>query len=427
MAEPRAASRRLLYVVAESWPTFRQDVAVLFGRALPRLGLESDLVALHEGRPPAPPWGGGEALLRPAPAGTAGRRLGAFWHALRTMAGARRERYAALQVRDLPLVATLALAVGAWKRLPVYYWMSYPIPEGQIALARERGLSAGWMKWAYPMASGLVGRALLRHVVLRRADHVFVQSDRMREELHALGVPWQRLTPVPMGVDLEAVAALRAAKPARADGARVIGYLGSLDRPRRIERLFEMLARVREQVPQARLLIVGGTEDTVHERWLRQRAQALGVDAAIDWTGWLPTAEGWARLAAAEVALSPFPRGPLLDSASPTKVPEYLALGLPVVCNDNPDQQAVIAASGAGRCVPYTPEDFAAAVLELLALTPQQREAMADAGRRWVAGQRDYRRIARDVAAAYAALGVGDAAAEIPDGQPLGGRGSGAR
>lgn len=423
MAE-RAASRRLLYVVAESWPTFRQDVAVLFGRALPRLGLESDLVALHEGRPPTPPWGGGEALLRAAPAGTAGRRLGAFWHALRTMTGARRERYAALQVRDLPVVATLALVVGAWKKLPVYYWMSYPMPEGQIALARERGLSAGWMKWLYPMASGLVGRALLRRVVLRRADHVFVQSERMRDEVHALGVPWQRLTPVPMGVDLDAVAALRPAAPApRTDGVRVIGYLGSLDRPRRIERLFEMLARVRERLPQARLLIVGGTEDAVHERWLRQRAQALGVDDAIDWTGWLPTAEGWARLAAAEVALSPFPRGPLLDSASPTKVPEYLALGLPVVCNDNPDQQAVIAACGAGRCVPYTPEDFAAAVLELLALPPHERAAMAAAGRRWVERHRDYRRIARDVAAAYATLGVGSAAPRLPAGRPLGERG----
>ena len=57
-----------------------------------------------------------------------------------------------------------------------------------------------------------------------------------------------------------------------------------------------------------------------------QQAKAAGVADHVLWTGWLPMGEGWRYVRAAEVGLSPFPRGFLLDSASPTKVPEYLAL-----------------------------------------------------------------------------------------------------
>jgi glycosyltransferase involved in cell wall biosynthesis len=314
--------------------------------------------------------------------------------------------YDAFQVRDMPVLAAAAVVIARWKRRPLYYWMSYPMPEGQIELARQRRLSAGVMKFLYPWMSGHAGRWLLRHWVLRRASHLFVQSPAMKQELLALGVPGERITPVLMGVDLDALKPdeLQAVEDPRLAGRRVIAYLGTLDRSRRIEGLFAMLSRVRLREPRALLLIVGDTDDDVHRRWLREQAQEAGVAEHVIWTGWLPTREGWRWLRTAEVALSPFPRGPLLDSASPTKVPEYLALGLPVVCNDNPDQRSVIEVSGAGRCVPYTPEDFADAVVELLNLPAGERERMRAAGLRYVQEHRDYRRIAEQVAAQYRRL-----------------------
>jgi glycosyltransferase involved in cell wall biosynthesis len=77
---------------------------------------------------------------------------------------------------------------------------------------------------------------------------------------------------------------------------------------------------------------------------------------------------------------------------------------VPVVCNDNPDQQALIQASGAGRCVPYTAEDFARAVVGLLRLAPEERRAMVERGRELVARERDYRQLASGVAARYQAI-----------------------
>lgn len=400
-------SVRLLFLTAETCPTFRADVNVLFGKYLPRHGIQSDIVA---GRTPGTEgnihWGGGAAYLCDVEGGAAKKHIKIMWHGIRHLFRADRSRYQAIQVRDMPVLATLGLLAARIKGLPFYYWMSFPMPEGQIALARERGLSAGLMKFLFPWISGRVRGFLLYRVVLRRADHVFVQSEHMKEGMLVKGVSPANMTPVPMGVDLEEIR-LEEIQPADdlvLKGKRVLVYLGTLDRPRRIEVLFEMLVRLRKQVPEVLLVLVGDTQDAVYRDLLKHKAVEAGVSEYVHWTGWLPMKEGWRYVRAAEVTLSPIPRGYLLDCSSPTKVPEYLALGVPVVCNDNPDQASAIGSSGAGLCVPYTAKDFAGAVVAMLAINDQARNAMIIGGKRYVAEQRDYKLLGEKLARRYCAL-----------------------
>ena len=395
---------RLLFLTAETCPTFRADVAALFGKYLPRHDVFTDVVT---GRTPGHSgpveWGGGETYLFESAGGQAKKHIKTLLHGIKHLFTADRTRYQAIQVRDMPVLAAFGLLAAHLKGLPFYYWMSFPMPEGQIELARERGLSAGVMKFLFPWVSGRVGRFLLYRLVLKRADHVFVQSDRMKEDMAARGVSPEKMTPVPMGVDLESVRLddIQPAADPCLTGRRVLVYLGTLDRPRRIEVLFEVLSRVRQQIPEAFLVLAGDTEDAVHRDWLRQQAQRAGVADDLLWTGWRPMLEGWRYVRAAEVALSLFPRGFLLDSASPTKVPEYLALGVAVVCNDNPDQAKVIRESGAGVCVPYSAEAFAASVLALLNQTEADRCRAQEAGAAYVRAHRSYEQISQSVAEAY--------------------------
>ena len=394
---------RLLYLTAESYPTHRVDVELLFGKWLPAHGIASDLVAARaDGTMDEVVWPAGRAMLGDSRGGWH-RRIATLRHAVRQLLTARRADYDAIQVRDMPFVALFALVLARIKRLPFVYWMSYPIPEGHMGMALGRGLGVGVAKFVYHYLAGKLGGLLLYRVVLARADHVFVQSEQMMADVAARGVSPERMTPVPMGVDIEAIqaAAIAPSDDPRLLGRRAIVYLGTQVRPRRIELLFTMLAEIRREVPEALLVLVGDVEDEPHRAWLRQQAKAAGVADHVLWTGWLPMVEGWRYVRAAEVGLSPFPRGFLLDSASPTKVPEYLALGVPVVCNDNPDQAAIVAACGAGRCVPYTARDFAAAVLEIMRLGPDGRTAMIDAGKRYVVEHRDYRMLSAALASNY--------------------------
>ena len=399
---------RILYFTAESCPTFRADVHVLFGKVLPEFGVYSDIVA---GKTPRSEtggnlWHGGEAYLCDITGGSVKKYFKTFLHGIKLLFKADSKRYHAIQVRDMPFFAAIGLLVARMKGIKFFYWMSYPIPDGKILLARDRGLSEGLMKFLFPLVNGWIGRLLLYGFVLPKSDHVFVQSDQMKFDLINFGILSEKMTPVPMGVDIAALQNLQLLPIAdnRLSGKRVIVYLGTQIRTRKIEILFEMLAIIKKDIPNILLVLVGSTDDKTHQYWLEMKAEEAGVKDQLIWTGWLPMIEGWRYVRAAEVGLSPFPRSYLLDSASPTKVPEYFALGVPVVCNDNPDQEEVIHQSGAGICVPYAANDFAGAVIQLLNLGASERNEMIENGRNYVCKYRDYHIIGSNVARSYCTL-----------------------
>jgi glycosyltransferase involved in cell wall biosynthesis len=407
MTNPDKPAIHLLFATIEPCPTFRPDVAALFGKFLPRFGVASDLVAERApGVAGEVSWGGGKALLISSRGGRPRRYLVNLVHHARILFRADRAKYQAIQVRDMPSVALLGLLAARLKKLPFFYWMSFPAPEGQIYLARERGLSAGLIRYLFPLLwRGWMHLFLLYRIVLPRADHVFVQSDRMREDLVGKGIERQKLTPVVMGVDLEVSVpeAIPPADDARLKGKRVLIYLGTLARGRRIEVLFDMLKILRQQFPDVLLVLVGEADDEADEKRLRKLADVAGVAQATVWTGWLPTREAWRYVRAAEVGLAPVPRGSMLDCGSPTKVLEYLALGVPVVANDNPDQERVLREGGGGLCVPLTAHDFAQAVSRLL-VDEALRRAMAASGQSYVRASRGYQTLAKLVADKYAEL-----------------------
>lgn len=397
---------RLLFATAEPYPTFRADVTTLFGKYSPRYGVMSDVVTERApGAAGEVRWEGGDALLTAIRGGKAGKYIVKLMHCALTLFRADRTKYQAIQVRDMPVVALLGLLAARRKRIPFFYWMSFPMPEGQIQLARLRGLSAGLIRFLFPWIVGRINLFVFYRLVLPWSDHVFVQSDRMREDLVSKGIERKKLTPVVMGVDLETAVPERIA-PAddeRLKGKRVLIYLGVMARGRRIDILLDMLKILREQFPDVLLLLVGEAEDEVYGQWLRRRAEQMGVADATIWTGWLPLHDAWRYVRAAEVGLAPVPRGPLLDCGSPTKVVEYLALGVPVVANDNPDQERVLREGGGGLCVPLTAHDFAQAVSRLLVDEPL-RHAMVSSGQRYVRASRGYLTLAKLVADKYSEL-----------------------
>ena len=398
-----ADRKHLLYLIPETWPTFRADIKVLFGKYLPSFGVTCDLVTFHETQSGSPlsPLPAGSLIGGQAPRNRVAYHILKFALSVRTLVGLDRGSYDAIQVRNLPVHAAFAILIARWKGLPLFYWMSFPKHETQVAVARARGVKAGFKYW-FPLVQGTIGRLLLFRWVLPYADHVFVQSRTMRDELVGSGIAKEKLTPVPMGVDMEAAesAPIQPVQDPRLRGKKVLVYLGTLDRVREIEHLFEMLKIVRACEPEAILVLVGQADDPEHCDWLRREAERVGVAESVIWTGWVPTEVAWSYVRAAKVGLSPFPRGKILDSASPTKAVEYLALGVPVVVNDNPDQEELVTERGGGICVQYLPEEFAAATLSLLR-DDGIRMDMVKRGQAYVGMKRDYRHIAEALAMKY--------------------------
>jgi glycosyltransferase involved in cell wall biosynthesis len=175
-----------------------------------------------------------------------------------------------------------------------------------------------------------------------------------------------------------------------------LAYLGTLQRERRLEILIDMLAELGRRGVYARLLLVGDGEVVEDRLAIERRADALGVRGQIEITGRLPRLEALERVGRADICLSPIFPSPMFDGASPTKLVEYLALGLPVVANSHPDQSLVLRGSRAGVCVPWGARHFARAVHWLARRNDDELIAIGVRGRAWVEKHRSYTGIADD-------------------------------
>jgi len=394
----------MLFWTREEYQTFRVDIDVLFGRELLGRGHAIDFVmqAGSTSVPPGPhPWCGRIVHVGPTGghglAGRIAKHLRGAYHDLRALRLARRSDYDAIQVRDKFFIAAVALAVARRRGLKFFFWLSFPYPEddslrAQMPSTRFRRLVA---------LRGKVSAWLLYRWILPRADHTFVQSERMRQDIAVHGVPVAKMTPVPMGIDLADVPEELRTAPLPRDGEVILGYLGTLSADRHIETLVDMLAELRRTLVRVRLLLIGDAHQRADREAIVQRAHALGVSQWLEITGYLPRLEALRRMRDTHIALSPYFPAPLLMSTSPTKLVEYLALGLPVVASDHPEQRAILRESGAGVCAPWGARHFARSVRWLMRLPPQKLAAMGERGRPWVQEHRTYSHIADNLEKVY--------------------------
>jgi glycosyltransferase involved in cell wall biosynthesis len=139
---------------------------------------------------------------------------------------------------------------------------------------------------------------------------------------------------IPDAVDLD-----RFQPPHEAGPARLV-YIGQLQEWKGVDVLIRALAAL----PEVSALVVGGRrgEDPRRDA-LEALALREGVADRIEWTGFLPQADIATRLRRGDVGVVPTRGHEGQDvAASPLKLFEYMAAGLPVVASDMPSLRDVI-------------------------------------------------------------------------------------
>jgi len=396
---------RFLFISADTYPPFRVDVAVLFGKEITNRGHQIDwLLQSREAcnKSYETVWEGGRAWVSRTDTGTSWisrlrKHSYSVLHSLRLFSLTRKNRYDFVQVKDQFIGGLLGLIAAKLNRTKFIYWLSYPFPEASLYAAR-----VGTAR--YPLfyrIRGVVFKLLLYQVIMPTADHVFVQSEQMKKDVAMEGIPLEKLTAVPMGVSSDLLAGTLEGYSTQDESVNnTIVYLGTLIRERRIDFLIRVLARVQQHVPDATLYLVGDGETPEDTTVLQAEARRRGVDTTVTITGFLPQAEALSYVRRAAVCVSPFYPTPILNSTSPTKLIEYMALGKAVVATDHPEQRLVISASGSGICTRYAEEPFADAIIRLLK-HPNQAVEMGIKGKRYVAQHRIYSKLADVVEQRY--------------------------
>lgn len=239
----------------------------------------------------------------------------------------------------------------------------------------------------------------------RSADRVIAITAALRDELVSRGVPAEKITLVPNGVDTERFAPIprdeQLAAQLGVTGKTVIGYVGTIADYEGLDLLVEAAGRLRERRDDFRVLVIG--DGAVLENLQQQVADARLGDV-VSFLGRVPHEEVERYYSLIDIA--PFPRlpKPVTEMVSPLKPFEAMAMGKAVAASDvaalaefvTPGVNGLLHAKGSAQSLTDA--------LESLVADRDGRERLGAQARQWVVEHRDWRRLAPLIAEIYEEL-----------------------
>ncbi len=392
--------KRVLFLCAETFPPPYAFLQKVFNEWLREYGFRFVWVmpSVETGKIKETNWDGNPVILIPKiqPPRLADL-IPVYWRHLKNIQRASQLAlkyygpFRILQVRDDPAMAYVAWCLARKLKIPFVYQLSHLKEEELMMYALMR-------IYGNPIKNTVQGQVgfFLRNFFLRRADLVFPISNQMKKTLISYGVQPDRMVTLPEGADtsLDPKAFDGEARAIRKElglqEKKIIIYVGIMNRFRQLDFLLEVLKLVLRDHPEAHLLMVGAGKVPEDLEWLKAKAFELGVQYNVTFTGWMDREKVPAYIRASDVGVSPIPINSIYVNSSPIKLLEYLALEVPVIATDIPEQKRIIEESGGGICVPWAKEKFAGAIEEILNLTDGDRRAMGQRGRAWVQRHRDF-------------------------------------
>ena len=215
------------------------------------------------------------------------------------------------------------------------FWCRFlkPVFRFKLIYDMHSSLPQQLSNFAYTKSKLLIGTfRWLEDACLRAADLVITVCPDLREYALKSGVAPERTILIEnsvyddVRVRAPAAQGERAHEPVRfGPGHPVILYAGTFEVYQGVEMLVEAFAMILRQRPDARLLLVGGTDQQVNK--IRELADSQDLGDACVLTGQLPKNEAMVYLRMASVLVSPRVYG----TNTPLKIYEHLASGRPMV------------------------------------------------------------------------------------------------
>jgi glycosyltransferase involved in cell wall biosynthesis len=271
---------------------------------------------------------------------------------------------------DVILATSTPLTVGIpgyllslWKRAPFVFEIRDLWPEAPVQLRALRNPLAIWL-----------ARSLERFLY-RVAAHIVTLSPGMLDALRRMGVPEHKLSMIPNCCDLDLFAPR---EPSAAileqyglQGRFVALYAGAMGSANGLGMVVETARVLQCRGSAVHLLLIGdGKEKPVLEK-LAAHYQL----ANITFLPWVPKSDLVELMAMADLCLVFFAPLPVLETSSPNKFFDALALGRPILINYGGWMRELLDQHQAGVAVPSNdPQEMADAMMALQADPSRLRE-----------------------------------------------------
>jgi glycosyltransferase involved in cell wall biosynthesis len=214
---------------------------------------------------------------------------------------------------------------------------------------------------------GLITRGLrlFEKLSVKCADVVIATNESYRAiDIERNGVSPDRVFIVRNGPDAGRVRLIEPDERLRGLNKKILVYVGAMNPQDGLEYLLTAIAHLVHDLKRTDFYcVLIGSGDSLDP--LRAQATTLGIDAHVEFTGFIPDEDLVRYLSTADICLDPNPSSPLNDVSTWIKVMEYMALSKPVVSFDLKETRV----SAGDAAVYVTPNDeraFAAAIADLM-------------------------------------------------------------
>jgi glycosyltransferase involved in cell wall biosynthesis len=164
-----------------------------------------------------------------------------------------------------------------------------------------------------------------------------------------------------------------------------VGYAGLISQSRGSLLTLEALARLRDDGVGVCWQVAGRFSPPGHEAEIRRRVAELRLTEQVTFHGPVMPREAWKLMADCHCGLAVLRPEPNYLESYPTKLFEYMALGLPVVASDFPLYRRVVQEGKCGICVAPDDGEALARALRTLYNDPGRCWRMGAAGKQAVA------------------------------------------
>lgn len=157
-----------------------------------------------------------------------------------------------------------------------------------------------------------------------------------------------------------------------------IGYIGSVTAQRGSDTTLSILHALKNKGKAVKWQCVGQlTVD--HKNYLTNLAEKYKLQG-IYFHGYRSPEDGWEIIAGCHIGIALLKPIPNYLESYPTKIFEYMALGLPVITSDFPLYKEIVENSGCGFCI--NPDDYEAAanIIDWLITNPQKCKEIGERG-----------------------------------------------